>query len=158
MDGLAYRYVSASDLSRDLNCASYGAGLDARATHFEQASSNVDERARRSKLVRAVQRSRRVRDAFFDPLLFADPAWDMLLELYGSYLEQRRISVSSLCIASHVPATTALRWITKLEQDELAVRKDDPNDGRRSWIELTDDGIDRMNQYFDMQSAGCPSI
>lgn len=111
-----------------------------------------------SKVVRSVQRARRSRDYCFDPALFADPAWDMLLELYASHVEQRRISVSSLCVAAHVPATTALRWIAKLEQDGLAVRRDDPNDGRRSWIELTMDGVERMTRYFDLRPNECFSI
>ncbi len=85
----------------------------------------------------------------FAPELFADPAWDMLLELYALHLEQRRVSVSSLCIAAYVPPTTALRWVAKLEEEGLASRTEDATDGRRTWIELSEEGIERMQRYFE---------
>jgi hypothetical protein len=57
--------------------------------------------------IRAVIRARRLRNQFFADELFADPAWDMLLDLFAAGLEKRRVSVSSLCIAAAVPPTTA---------------------------------------------------
>lgn len=47
--------------------------------------------------VRALIRARRTRDQFFQSVLFADPAWDMLLDLMAARLEHKRVSVSSLC-------------------------------------------------------------
>jgi hypothetical protein len=44
-----------------------------------------------------------MREQFFGPDLFADPAWDILLDLYAARLEQQRVAVSSLCIAAAVP-------------------------------------------------------
>src|SRR6476469_1135829 len=49
--------------------------------------------------------ARVLRSKFLSTYLFADPAWDMLLELLRAEIAQRRISVSSLCIAANVPAT-----------------------------------------------------
>src|SRR3990170_2463004 len=46
--------------------------------------------------IREILRQRRNRDRFFDAELFADPAWDILLELYGAELGQHRLSVSSV--------------------------------------------------------------
>ena len=60
--------------------------------------------------VQQVIRARRLRARFFDEELFADPAWDMLLDLLQAEIAQHRVPVSSLCIAAAVPATTALRW------------------------------------------------
>jgi CheY-like chemotaxis protein len=88
--------------------------------------------------IRAIIRSRRMRDQFFKGDLFADPAWDMLLDLMAARLEQRRVAVSSLCIAAAVPPTTALRWIKTLCEQGLFVRVADPQDGRRVFIELSD--------------------
>jgi hypothetical protein len=155
MESVAFGCVPATELNPGFRPASIKPLIESSAGEVTTA---IDERIRRSKLVRTVQRMRRRREAFFDSTLFADPAWDMLLELHATYLEQRRIAVSSLCVASHVPATTALRWIAKLEQDGLAVRKSDPGDGRRSWIELTCKGVDCMNRYFEARPAGCFSI
>jgi DNA-binding MarR family transcriptional regulator len=88
--------------------------------------------------IRAMIRARRMRDQFFKGDLFADPAWDMLLDLMAARLEQRRVAVSSLCIAAAVPPTTALRWIKTLCEQGLFVRVADPQDGRRVFIELSD--------------------
>ena len=88
--------------------------------------------------IRAMIRARRLRDQFFQGELFADPAWDMLLDLMAARLEQRRVAVSSLCIAAAVPPTTALRWIKTLCEQGLFVRVADPQDGRRVFIELSD--------------------
>jgi hypothetical protein len=88
--------------------------------------------------IRSIIRARRMRDQFFKGDLFADPAWDMLLDLMAARLEQRRVAVSSLCIAAAVPPTTALRWIKTLCEQGLFVRVADPQDGRRVFIELSD--------------------
>lgn len=111
-----------------------------------------------ARLVRAVQTARTRRFAFFDADLFADPAWDMLLELYALHLEQIPVSVSGLCDSIFVPATTALRWMTKLEKDGLIVRRDDPNDARRSWVTLSAPGLEKMGRYFETLPFGCYSV
>ena len=102
-----------------------------------------------SLLVRQVQAARQLRAELFSEQLFSDPAWDILLELYALHLEQLRTSVSSVCVAASVPASTALRWIAKLEADGLVVRTEDQLDARRSWIALTSDGVERMKSYFE---------
>lgn len=89
------------------------------------------------------------RTSFFPGGLFADPAWDMLLDLMHARLNGKRISVSSLCIAARVPATTALRRIGDLVSAGLATRIRDENDGRRVFIELTEDGFARMSRYLE---------
>lgn len=97
--------------------------------------------------VRAVIRARRMRDQFFTGELFADPAWDMLLDLFASELEGRRVSVSSLCIAAAVPPTTALRWIGAMHDAGLFERQADPNDRRRAYIGLSEKGRTAMHAY-----------
>ena len=42
--------------------------------------------------------------------LFADPAWDIMLDLFAARIEGKDITVSSAGIAACVPPTTALRW------------------------------------------------
>lgn len=100
------------------------------------------------RTVRDVIRARRLRDQFFAAELFADPAWDMLLDLYAARLEGRRVSVSSLCIAAAVPPTTALRWIGTLHEAELFGREPDPGDKRRAHITLSDKATTAMRHYF----------
>ena len=102
----------------------------------------------RAEDLRAILRQRRLRNRFFDPALFADPAWDMLLDLMAARLEGESVSVTSLCIASAVPSTTALRWIRTLIDSGLVQRRADPADGRRIHISLTDPAALAMSAYL----------
>ena len=99
-------------------------------------------------VVRSVIRARRLRTRFFDEELFADPAWDMLLDLLQAELAQHRVPVSSLCIAAAVPATTALRWIKSMTDAGLFVRRADPHDGRRVFVELSPGASTALRGYF----------
>jgi hypothetical protein len=103
----------------------------------------------RANLVRAKLRQRRMRETLFTADLFADPAWDMLLDLFAAELEGQDVSVSSLCIAASVPTTTALRWIKLLTQRGWLTRSQDPKDGRRINMRLSDDARARLIRYFD---------
>jgi DNA-binding MarR family transcriptional regulator len=103
----------------------------------------------RAKAVRRVLRQRRMREQYFPADLFADPAWDMLLDLYAARLERQPVSVSSLCIAAAVPATTALRWIKTMTDAGLFVREADPHDGRRIFIALAEGACEALARYFE---------
>ncbi len=98
--------------------------------------------------VRAIIRARRVRSKYFEGSLFADPAWDMLLDLTQAELAQYRVPVSSLCIAAAVPSTTALRWIKAMVTKGLFVRRADHRDARRVFIELSPATSAAMRAYF----------
>ena len=105
--------------------------------------------------VRAMIRLRRLRGTFFDPELFADPAWDMLLDLLAASLEHRRVSVSSLCIAAAVPGTTALRWIGTMVDAGLFERHSDPLDRRRAFISLSEKATRGLSAFFgEVRRAG----
>ncbi|MDB5685382.1 MAG: MarR family transcriptional regulator [Sphingomonas bacterium] len=99
-------------------------------------------------MIRTLIRIRRLREQFFPADLFADPAWDMLLDLAAARLEGRAVAVSSLCIASAVPPTTALRWIKTLTDGNLLARVADSNDGRRVFIELSDAAANGIMAYM----------
>lgn len=98
--------------------------------------------------VRDIQLARARLDTLFSKRLFADPAWDMLLELYASDLEQRRVTVGTLCGTSRVPHTTALRWIGTLVRQGLIKRTADPFDGRRIYVSLSADASTKMDHWF----------
>jgi DNA-binding MarR family transcriptional regulator len=99
-------------------------------------------------VVRNVIRARRLRARFFSEELFADPAWDMLLDLLQAEIAQLRVPVSSLCIAAAVPATTALRWLKNLVTQGIFVRRADPHDGRRVFVELAPETSHSLRRYF----------
>ena len=118
----------------------------------------ADEPPLEAGYVRALIRARRLRDQYFRGELFADPAWDMLLDLMAARLEGDRVAVSSLCIAAAVPATTALRWIRALTDRGLFVRSADPEDGRRVYIELSDDAARALAAYLRAAQRISPHI
>lgn len=141
-----------------------GSIADARAFNFESprlAFAGADQadpgdrlvRAARpplpeARLVRRIIRQRQLRSRYFDGDLFADPAWDMLLDLTAARVEHTRVSVTSLCIASNVPPTTALRWIGQMIDGGLLERHEDETDRRRAFITLTDKSVEAMAGYF----------
>lgn len=104
-------------------------------------------------VVRQVIRARRLRDRHFGNGIFEDPAWDMMLDLFAAHIEKAQVSVSSLCIAAAVAPTTALRWIGKMTQAGLFVRRPDPFDRRRAFMELAPGGVSAMRAYISMLQA-----
>jgi DNA-binding MarR family transcriptional regulator len=86
--------------------------------------------------------------ALFGRRLFSDPSWDILLELFVSTLEGRKVTVSTACMAACAPTTTALRHIAYLVQEALVVRRPHPADARSTYLELTQQAVDRLTQYF----------
>jgi len=72
----------------------------------------------------------------------------VLLDLTAARAEHTRVSVTSLCIASGVPPTTALRWIGQMTEVGLFERIEDDSDRRRAFIALTEKAADAMARYF----------
>lgn len=130
--------------------------FESPSTAFAPSSGDGSERLVRAarpplpdpRLVRRIIRQRQLRARFFDGDLFADPAWDMLLDLTAARAEHSRVSVTSLCIASGVPPTTALRWIGQMTDAGLLQRVEDETDRRRAFITLSDQAADGMARYF----------
>lgn len=98
---------------------------------------------------RRLTKERRERERMFPAVLFADPAWDILLDLTISRLEGVQVSVLSLCLAAPVPTTTAFRWIRRMEVKGLLVRSPDKADRRRIYIDLNDQMFATMVAYLN---------
>lgn len=112
-------------------------------------NSNSDEPAVLFK-ARQHYKNRREREKLFGtPDLFGEPAWDMLIDLFIAAEEGKKISVSSLCLASAVPMTTALRWISILESRELIHRTADSLDARRSFLSLSPPAHEKLRMHFE---------
>jgi hypothetical protein len=93
--------------------------------------------------------ARRRREELLGTGLFADPAWDMLLDLYAGQIEGKEVSVSSACMAGAVPSTTALGWVVKLEKRGLLERTPDRTDGRRTFLRLTPSATAAVEQWLE---------
>ncbi|NRB00272.1 MAG: hypothetical protein HRU32_10690 [Rhodobacteraceae bacterium] len=79
-----------------------------------------------------------VDEIFEMPGFVSSPAWDIILDLYLALRQNRRLSVSSVCVGKNHPPTTVLRWIKLLEEKDLIDRQPDPLDKRRIWLSLRD--------------------
>ena len=133
----------------DVDASARGKKTVARGQGGEHSGPKTDNR---SLLLasKKVYRTRRVREKIFDDRsLFADPAWDMLLDLFAAHLKGKNVSVTSACLAASVPATTALRWVSILEQANLITREKDEADARRVFVRLSPLGIEKLTKVFD---------
>jgi DNA-binding MarR family transcriptional regulator len=108
----------------------------------------ADDPAALLETARSIYESRRMRERIFGPGLFSDPSWDILLDLYIARREERKVTVSSACIAASAPTSTATRHIAHLVQVGLAVRLARPEDARSSYLELSPRGERKLTQLF----------
>lgn len=128
-------------------------GEVARGAFFEEPPRQEDNGPARLTVALAWVAARKARNSVLDGALFADPAWDILLDLYICHAQGSRGTISDACLASGVPATTALRWIRILESRDLVLRERDPNDRRRTFLALSDEGVQKMEQALDGAAA-----
>jgi hypothetical protein len=100
-------------------------------------------------LVEGWYRARRVRDDAFGPIAsqFREPTWDILLDLYLAAAKGRPVSVSSACIGSGAPQTTAIRHLALLETEGLVVRSPNPMDNRAGIVTLTEEAIRQVDDW-----------
>jgi hypothetical protein len=91
---------------------------------------------------------RRRRARYLPQNLFAEPAWDILLDLFVNGVRDRAISITSACIAGGIPATTGLRWLGLLEKEGLLIRETSGEDARVTWVRLSDHGMNAMRSYI----------
>ena len=105
---------------------------------------------------KAIYSARRLRHDFFPPAMFADPAWDMLLDLYVARAEGRTVSTSSACLGARVPQTTGLRWLDKLEKAGAIVRRAAADDMRMINVELSPQSYEAMTRLLTRMSDEAP--
>lgn len=96
------------------------------------------------ELAQLEQRLRQIRERHLPGDLFAEPAWAMLLDLFLEHGNGNPQRTTSLCIASGVPTTTALRWISILERLGLVQRNAESGDARARLVSLTEKGHETM--------------
>jgi DNA-binding MarR family transcriptional regulator len=104
-----------------------------------------------------IYKARRKRDAqfqkFFGDGLFCEPAWDILLDLYINNGQAKTISVSSACLASAVPVTTALRYISELVRRQLVERSPHPDDRRAFFLHLSSLAVSIMEGWLTQHAT-----
>lgn len=108
--------------------------------------------------VRSIMKSRQSRADFLDPVLFSDPAWDILLDLTSAALDGKPVPASSACAATQAPLSTALRYVRQLTDAGLIRSWKDPTDKRRTLLELEPATFESMKAYLATisQQRGVP--
>jgi hypothetical protein len=128
-------------LARDLeNEAMAGKSFTAQ---FEPSDGVLVELARQ---IYDARRKRSILHNWAD--LFGEPAWDILLDLFIAAHDGRHVSVTSACLASGAPPSTALRWLQLLEEKGLVVRENDLRDARRKHVRISAIGFSEFNRYL----------
>lgn len=98
---------------------------------------------------RHLYEERRSRDGVFDAEMFADPMWDLMLELYASAAEGEKVSVSRACTASRAPSSSALRYIKEMTSKGMVVRDECRTDARRVYVRLSDKARHAMSDLLN---------
>jgi CheY-like chemotaxis protein len=119
----------------------------------ERKAEAANPTARKRAALKDLKAMRRLRAQYFPSDLFSDPCWEMLLDLYDAFLADAEVTVTSLGVASGVPATTALRRMDTLQGHGLIVRAEDKDDKRRTIIKLTDPGLAAVEKFFETYLA-----
>lgn len=133
----------AEDMRRTIE---HGAGQAGGATGQGSPTRPEDTSLRTLKLLQKLQEAR---SSIFGEAVMPEPAWEMLAELMRARLAGQHLSVTSLALSSKSPMTTALRRIEDLIQGGLAARMPDPADRRRTYVELTPEGMARMQLFLE---------
>jgi hypothetical protein len=97
---------------------------------------------------RHILAGRRTRDRYFDPMVFSNPAWDMLLAMYIASAEGRVQSVLDCCAAAPVAQRVALRWLAYLKQEDMVIETRDPVWSRHTHLRLSDEMRQTISAYL----------
>ncbi len=100
-------------------------------------------------VAKALLASRRRRPFIFDGLEFAEPVWEIILEVYIASAEGRSFKVVKLCNASGGSVTSALRIIGELQSKDYLARVSDARDARSSVIIMLPSLEQAVNQWID---------
>ncbi len=93
---------------------------------------------------------KKMRASYFPSTVLEDAGWNIMIDLFVQQQLGRDVSITSACLASGVPPTTALRWIEVLENEGVVVREDDESDRRRRFVRLTEQASASMVDYLSM--------
>lgn len=70
------------------------------------------------------------------------------MDLYIHYLMSRKLKITALSQGNDIATSTALRWLQVLESKGLIFREGSASDNRITWIDITPEGVARMEHFF----------
>lgn len=110
--------------------------------------SGNNEQDQLAAIARSEFHNRRRRDSLIAYDLFAEPAWDMLLDLYIQHHRRQPVAIDRLCAVAATASTTALRWVGLLIEKELVTRSPCAADDDVVRVTLSARGISEMERYL----------
>lgn len=119
----------------------------------EAHASGQARESDRLTLAKHILSGRRRREKFFPGIRFGEASWEMILDLYVTTMEGRKVDASGLCLASGVAPTTAVRYVELLVEDGYISRDADDQDGRRSYISMKPALRNAMEGWLDAEIA-----
>lgn len=114
----------------------------------DEADHTATKKQTDATIAQSLYRVRRYRERLFCSRLFSEPSWDLLLDLFFAEKIGKRVSITSACVATAAPITTALRCVRRLEREGVVYRERDHNDGRRTYVRLTRESLERMERLL----------
>lgn len=103
-------------------------------------------------------RRRRARETVMPREFFGEPAWNILLDLFIAAGERRRLSVTDVFVFAGASATTVIRYLNILEAADYLKRTPDPDDNRRTFVNLTEFGETAIRKTLAMMAPLCSGI
>lgn len=97
-----------------------------------------------SDLAYSTYLTRRLRHEIFEPDLFGEPAWDMLLLLFSNSDHSGQLSIADIARELQVSKTLAGRWLNLLEGHALVSLSGE-------FAELTDKGREKLLIFLRRQ-------
>ncbi|MGZ8284069.1 MAG: hypothetical protein ACXW27_00210 [Allosphingosinicella sp.] len=84
-------------------------------------------------------------------MLFGEPAWDILLDLYIAASDPRLVSVMSASIAASVSTQDTAHWLVLLEEQGLVERFNSGADASHAIVTLSQKAFDQMTRLMNDQ-------
>jgi len=115
-----------------------------------QTEVSDDTPSKHADLCRSILAARKLMGRAFGADLFADPAGEMLLDLYVREDDGIATSITSIWNASNAAYGTARRSLSIMESRGLITRTPDMHDGRRTLVLLTDSARRQIEACLDV--------
>lgn len=112
----------------------------------DEVQSAAEQKSELSKIENEISRLKAISRVFGG--LLSTSSWQMMLIMHEAHLRNSAITIKGIAAATEIPISTALRKLAEMEASFLIERKDDPNDARRTFVHLSNQGLEKMRKYF----------
>lgn len=93
-------------------------------------------------------RVRKAAQSYLGPVGQSEPAWKLMLALYGAGGAPDGWRMVLAARRANLPLTTALRWLSRLQRHGFVSLHPDPADKRATRVQLTASGLETVQRSF----------